>query len=227
VAPALTDPKAASIIIETATVVAARLKQQFNLPLSIIIIDTIIAAAGYRREGADNDSATSHLVMSTLAQISRGVSCFVVGLDHYGKDTSAGTRGSSVKEGDADVILACLGDRNETGHVSNSRLALRKRRSGPSGEDCQFKPRGVNMGLDQKTGKPITTLVIDWTESGDKEALADKATGKEESWGRGKAIKLLRRIIMILLVDAGEQIMPFANGPQVRALKIRLSSRVL
>jgi hypothetical protein len=35
-------------------------------------------------------------------------------------------------------------------------------------------------------------------------------------------VKLLRRIIMNLLVDCGEQIRPFADGPLVRALKAKL-----
>jgi hypothetical protein len=73
------------------------------------------------------------------------------------------------------------------------------------------------MGKDPKTEKPITTLVIDWSEG-------EEATPKpaKEEWGGGKAIKLLRRIIMDLLADCGEQIKPFADGPMVRALKTSL-----
>src|SRR5262249_10887949 len=131
-------------------------------------------------------------------------------------DTNVGTRGSSVKEGDADVIFACLGDRSEGGKVSNSRLAMRKLRSGPNGEEFPFRGQIVDMGLNPKTGKMETTLVIDWTHAG------QPATPKKDNWGRSKGVKLLRRIITNLLSDCGEQIKPFADGPLVQALKLKL-----
>jgi hypothetical protein len=218
--PPLIDPKAATIIIATAKAAAARLKKQFNLPLSLIFIDTIVDAAGYRREGADNDTATTQMLMNTMAKVSREVGCFVFGLDHYGKDASVGTRGSSAKEARADVIFACLGDRNEAGQVSKSRLALRKRRSGANGEEFPFKLRRVDMGNDEN-GRPIGTLVIDWPKPGDDAPII----AKDDNWGKskgGKGLKLLRRILMQLLADCGEWIKPFADGPTVRVLKLNL-----
>src|SRR6516225_5437390 len=138
--------------------------------------------------------------MMVAAEASRALSCFVFVIDHYGKDVNVGTRGSSVKEGDADVIFACLGDRTEGGQVSNSRLALRKRRAGPNGGEFAFQGKVVEMGVNPKTGKMETTLVIEWGDTGQPTAP------KKDDWGRGKAAKLLRRIIMSLLVDCGEQI---------------------
>jgi hypothetical protein len=214
--PPLADSKTAKVIIATAKAAAAEFKQRFNLPLSLILIDSLVAAAGYSKEGQDNDAALTHAIMMVAAQVSRAIGCFVFVIDHYGKDTNVGTRGSSVKEGDADVIFACLGDRSEGGKVSNSRLALRKRRAGPSGEEFPFKGRLVEMGLNTKTNKMETTLVIEWEDAGQASAP------KKDDWGRGKAVKLLRRIIMSLLVDCGEEIKPFADGPMVRTLKLDL-----
>jgi hypothetical protein len=54
------------------------------------------------------------------------LSCFVLGVDHYGKDITAGTRGTSAKEASADVVLACLGAREQSGRVTDTRLAVRK-----------------------------------------------------------------------------------------------------
>jgi hypothetical protein len=217
VSPPLTDPKTADVIIRTAQGVATRLKQQFDLPLSLILVDSLVAGAGYRKEGQDNDAAVTHAIMTTMAQVSRALGCFAFVIDHYGKDTNVGTRGSSVKEGDADVIFACLGDRSEGGQVSNSRLALRKRRSGANGEEFSFRGRVVEMGLNKKTGKMETTLVLDWGDARQPATASNK-----NDWGRSKGVKLLRRIIMNLLVDCGEQIKPFADGPLVRALKVKL-----
>jgi hypothetical protein len=215
--PALTDPKTADVLIATAKAVAAEFKQRFNLPLVLILIDSLIAGAGYTKEGQDNDAALAHAVKTMADKVSRAIGCFVFIVDHFGKDTNVGTRGSSVKEVDADVIFACLGDRTEGGSVNNSRLALRKRRSGPNGEEFPFQGKVVDMGLNPKTGKMETTLVIDW--GGETE---QSAKPKWNEWGRGNAVKLLRKIIMELLADCGEQIRPFADGPMVRALKLEL-----
>lgn len=214
--PPLTDPKTADVIIATAKAAAAEFNQRFNLPLSLILIDSLIAGAGYRKEGQDNDAALTNTIMANMAKVSRAIGCFTFVIDHFGKDTNVGTRGSSVKEGDADVIFACLGDRSEAGQVTNSRLALRKRRSGPNGEEFPFRGQVVDMGRNPKTGKMETTLVINWEEAGQARAP------KKDDWGRSKAVKLLRRIVMNLLVDCGEQIRPFADGPLVRALKVKL-----
>ena len=214
--PPLTNPKTADVIIATAKAAAAEFNRRFNLPLSLILIDSLIAGAGYRKEGQDNDAALTNTIMANMAKVSRAIGCFTFVIDHFGKDTNVGTRGSSVKEGDADVIFACLGDRSEAGQVTNSRLALRKRRSGPNGEEFPFRGQVVDMGLNPKTGKMETTLVINWEEAGQARAP------KKDDWGRSKAVKLLRRTIMNLLVDCGEQIRPFADGPLVRALKVRL-----
>jgi len=138
--PPLTHPKSADIIIKTAKWAAHEFKERFGLPLVLIVIDTIITAAGYKKEGADNDAATTFKIMDTMMKIGREVGCFVFGIDQFGKDANVGTRGSSAKEAAADVILATLGDKSEGGKVSNCRLALRKRRGGPNGEEFPFHP---------------------------------------------------------------------------------------
>jgi hypothetical protein len=214
--PPLTDPRAAGVIIETAKAVAAEFQERFKLPLSLIVIDTVVAGAGYRREGQDNDAAVTHTIMATMAKVGRALGCFVFGIDHYGKDASVGTRGSSVKEADADIILACLADRTEEGIVSNTRLALRKRRSGVNGEEFPFRPRVVELGTN-KYGKPETTLVLDYGE--DPNAPARPA---KDEWGRGKATQHLRRVVMSLMVDHGEEIRPFRDGKPVQGLRLEL-----
>src|SRR5262249_6802598 len=84
-------------------------------------------------------------------------------VDHYGKDVAAGTRGSSAKAASADLVLACLGDREQSGSVTNTRLAVRKCRGGPQGQEFHFTVRKVEDPTPDKDGDPITTLVIEWT----------------------------------------------------------------
>jgi len=213
--PPLRHPKTAAVIIETAKVVEAEFRERFNLPLALIIIDTIVTGAAYERDGQDNDTAVTHALMMTMAKVGRALSCFVFGLDHYGKDTSVGTRGSSVKEGDADVILACHADRNEAGRVSNLRLAIRKRRSGENGQEFPYRSRVVEVGT-SKYGNPETTLVLDFGE--DPNAAPKPA--RSDDWGKAKAVLHLRKVIMSLMADHGQDIHPFPDGKPVQALKL-------
>jgi hypothetical protein len=114
------------------------------------------------------------------------------------------------------VIFACLGGRTPGGGVINSRLALRKLRSGASGEECPFRGKPVEVGINPKTGRMETTLVIEWGDAG------KYAAPKKDDWGRSRGVKQLRRIIMDLLAECGEQIKPWADGAPVRALKLKL-----
>lgn len=196
--------------------VAARLKADFDLPLAMVVIDTMVLAAGYTKDGADNDTATTNAVLLTMSRLAVKAGCFVFGVDHFGKNVDVGTRGNSVKEGNADVVLALLGDKAITGEVSNCRLALRKRRGGANGQEFPFTPRVVDMGRDRNK-QPMTTLVLDWG----KTAAATARTGKDD-WGKGKGVKLLRRIVMSLLVDQGVELKPWADSPMVRALKLEM-----
>jgi hypothetical protein len=214
--PPLTDPKTSDVIIATAKAVAAEFKQRFDLPLVLILVDSLIAGAGYRKEGQDNDAVVTNAILQNMAKVSRAIGCFSFVIDHFGKDIDVGTRGSSVKEVAADVIFACLGGRKDGGEVINSRLALRKLRSGASGEECPFRGKPVEVGINLKTGKMETTLVIEWGDAGKYTAP------KKDDWGRSRGVKQLRRIIMDLLADCGEQVKPFADGPMLRALKLKL-----
>ena len=175
--PALTSKNAAAKLSQLAEAAATQLREKFDLPLALIVIDTMIAAAGYAKEGQDNDTATGQMVMGTMREVARKAGCFVFGVDHFGKDVSTGTRGTSVKEGTGDVIFALLGEKTLAGEVTHTRLALRKRRGGKNGEEFPFQPRVVDMGVDNR-GFPMSTLVIDWGEQ--EESIDASTMGKAE-----------------------------------------------
>ena len=60
-------------------------------------------AAGYREQGAENDSAVVAAVMRVLKDVAERLSCFVLGIDHYGKNVDAGVKGSVNKETPCDL----------------------------------------------------------------------------------------------------------------------------
>jgi hypothetical protein len=212
--PALIDPHTSANLATKAKVVADRMKAKWKLPLALIVIDTIVVSAGYTKEGQDNDTAVSQRIMSTLAELSKATGTFVLGVDHFGKAVETGTRGSSAKEGAADVVLALLGERNVAGKVTNTRLALRKRRSGPNGQEFPFTPREIDLGADQ-FGDPVTTLAIDWASE-----AARAAPGKDKTWP--KSLRLLQRAMMAVLADHGTEQRPFDDGPIVRAIDLEI-----
>jgi hypothetical protein len=114
-------------------------KARFNMPLGLVIIDVLTDAAGYAKAGDENDPAVGAKLMGVLRRAAEVCSCFVLAVDHFGKSVEAGTRGTSAKEGAADAILACLGEREVSGAVTNTRLALRKVRGGPQGQEFPYK----------------------------------------------------------------------------------------
>src|SRR5262249_44165960 len=128
----------------------------------LIGIDTIAACAGYARAGDEYDNATGQAVMDALKAVAQEFSCFVLGIDHFGKDLLAGTRGASSKESSCDVVLACLGEKQLSGNVTNTRLAIRKHGGGQQGQEYPFTLRPVEAPEKDEDGDPITTMVIRW-----------------------------------------------------------------
>jgi len=149
--------------------------------------------------------------MHRCAQLSQLTGALVLGVDHFGKAVETGTRGSSAKEGRADVVLALLGDKAISGEITNTRLAVRKNRAGPGGRELPFSVRSVELGTDAN-GEAITSLVIEWS--------GHPAPKPDKSWS--KSLRLLKHILMATLADQGKDIAPFADGPTVRACDLEI-----
>jgi hypothetical protein len=66
----------------------------------------VIAAAAYAKAGDDNDAAIAQRVMSVLSGLLQHAGALAVGVDHFGKISDTGTRGSFAKEGHADAVLS-------------------------------------------------------------------------------------------------------------------------
>ena len=210
--PALTGENAAASLCAVASEAVADLLRKFDLPVVLIVIDTMITAAQYD-EGGDSDTAASQKVMSTLKEVSQRMDALVVAIDHFGKVIESGTRGSSAKEGAADAVIALLAERELSGEVKNTRLAVRKQRDGPSGFEISFTARMVETGKDDD-GDPITAPVIDWEET------QQPAPQNDVRWTR--SMQLLRRVLTTTLADGGREIRPFPDGPLVRGCDIEL-----
>jgi hypothetical protein len=216
-APLLLHKGSAEILIAMARQADDSLQQEFGLPLGLIIIDTVAACAGYARAGDESDSATAQAVMNVLKLVAQTLGCFVLGVDHFGKNLEAGTRGASSKEGASDLVLACLGDKSISGNVTNTRLAVRKNRGGQQGREYPFTLRAVEALEPDEDGEPVTTMVVDWrppTPGGNRPEPDPWAESRRQD--QRTAVLRLKRVLMEILADQGVDLPIPPDGPTVR-----------
>jgi hypothetical protein len=223
-APLLLHKGAVGKLIAMARQAEATLEKEFGLPLGLIAIDTIAACAGYARAGDEYDNAVGQAVMNVLKAVAHELKCFVLGIDHFGKSLEAGTRGASSKESSSDVVLACLGDKQLSGSVTNTRLAVRKHRGGKQGQEYPFQLRMVEAPEKDEDGDPITTMVIDWSPPG----TAPMPSAPDDPWARPKrqdqrtAALRLKRVSMTILAEQGVDRPIAPGGPVVRMVDQKL-----
>src|SRR5215470_10415049 len=217
-APLLLHKGAVEKLIAMARQAEASLEKEFGLPLGLIGIDTIAACAGYSRAGDEYDNAVGQAVMNVLRAVAQELGCFVLGIDHFGKNLEPGTRGASSKEASGDVVLACLGDKQLSGSVVNTRLAVRKHRGGKQGQEYPFTLRLVEAPEKDEDGDPITTMVVDWLPPGSAQA----SSAPDDPWAKPKrqdqrtAALRLKRVLMTILAEQGIDLPIAPDGPVVR-----------
>jgi hypothetical protein len=202
--PVLLQPDGLTLLVAMGNQAAASLQEEFRLPLGLIIIDTIAASAGYNGIGAENDNAVNQRLMNILKLAAQQLDCFVLGVDHFGKDVNLGTRGGSSKESSGDLVLACLGERELSGRVVNTRLVVRKCRGGRTGQEYYFGVREVQLPELDEDGEPITTLVIQWGAQQQQPMKPVKDPWEESRQTETRqAMLLLKRVLMAKLAEAG------------------------
>jgi AAA domain len=223
-APVLLQKGATEKLIAMARQAEASLQEKFGLPLGLIGIDTIAASAGYARAGDEYDTAVGQSLMNVLRAVAQEMKCFVLGIDHFGKSVEAGTRGASSKEASSDVVLACLGNKELSGSVTNTRLAVRKHRGGQQGQEYPFTLRKVEAPEKDEDGDSITTMVVDWLPPG----AIDAAPPPGDKWAQPKrqdqrtVVLRLRRVLMAILADQGVELPIEPDGPVVRMVEQEL-----
>ena len=161
--------------------------------------------------------------MNVLKAVARAIGCFVLGVDHFGKDQLAGTRGAASKESFGDLVLACLGNKELSGSVTNTRLAVRKHRGGRQGQEYPFVLREVAAPEPDEDGEPITTMVVDWTGP-----VPETQSGPDDPWAKPKrqdqrtAALRLKRVLMTILAEQGVDLPIAPDGPVVRMVDQKL-----
>ena len=85
--PKLSEPGAINKLLATAREAAVGMKEKFDLPLVLIVVDTMSAAAEFEDE---NSAAQVQPVMDVLHQLARETDTLVMVVDHFGKAVNAG-----------------------------------------------------------------------------------------------------------------------------------------
>jgi hypothetical protein len=202
--PVLLQPDSLNLLVAMGKQAASSLQEEFGLPLGLIIIDTIAASAGYNSIGAENDNAINQRLMNVLKLAAQQLDCFVLGVDHFGKDVHSGTRGGSSKESSGDLVLACLGERELSGRMVNTRLVIRKCRGGRTGQEYYFGVREVQLPELDEDGEPISTLVIDWkAQQPEMTKPASDLWEEDRKAETRQSMLLLKRVLMAKLAEAG------------------------
>jgi len=205
--PLLTDKGAGHVLARYIDDAAAHFSRTYQLPISLIWVDTYITAAGLG-SGDDNDSAATQKAFNTLRFIANHGRAFVCTVDHYGKVVESGTRGSSGKEGNADTVLATLAERELAGTISQTRMAARKQRDGASGFETPFRPETVELGLDED-GDPITAIVLDWGKQQQGRPPSSRRKSRDAD--------LLAKALADVVAKHGFPFQPAQGAPTVQA----------
>jgi hypothetical protein len=177
------------------------IREQFNLPLVLIEIDTLSAAGSFKDA---NDAAEGQRIMNRLGEISRQTGAFVLAVDHFGKMVETGTRGTSAKEAAADVVLALLADRDTAGNLSNTRMAVRKLRGGKVGTETAFDLRVVNAGFGE------TTCVVEWKAD---RPPSEASVAAKDRWP--KSLRIFKAAVETTISNHGKPVRPYgSNDPR-------------
>ena len=210
--PPLVTPASFDRLIATARAAADRMREEFDVPLVLIIVDTVSAAAGFADE---NSAAEGQKVMNALGTLATETGSFVLGVDHFGKAVETGTRGTSSKEAAADTVLALLADKSIEGTISNTRMAVRKVRGARCGYEIPYRLDVVTLG-ENKFGDPITTCIVEWQASRDATATVP---GGKDKWTT--TLRVFRHALEAALEEHGIRSWPHgAKESEQRAVAV-------
>ena len=204
----LLDPESVERFIKQAQFASAEMQSRFGVPLVLMFVDTIIAVAGYRKSGDENDPVINARIMRNgLGLIGRRTRTFAFGVDHFGKDAEVATRGSSAKEDNSDVVLANLGTKDITGIIKSPRVAVRKVRGGIQGRVYPFSTRVVPVGNE-------TTLAIDWAKTEEGGQAQASQNNRGDGWGKGDGMKTLKRVLLNADPAKATTLHPWPDSPR-------------
>jgi len=143
--PKLLADKGEANVMAIVNQVRRAAKAEFDLPLVLVVIDTMIKSAGYKK--SENDAVEVNNMIRVMENISIRAKCFVLALDHMGKNEELGARGSSDKPSSVDVYI----ELKSNGGAMRTFHAIKVK--GEKGdEQIDFEIVGTTLEDGQRTG---------------------------------------------------------------------------
>lgn len=141
-------------VIQAVDLERAYIRGQHDVPVRIIIVDTI-PASGLLEDENDNVEVTAMMKMK-LAKLAEAYECLVIGLVHPPKSGGPDPRGGGAFRGSADYVLHV----ERAGKAKVRKLEITKSRDDSERVLGGFSLRVVEVGRDHKD-RPIETCVVE------------------------------------------------------------------
>jgi hypothetical protein len=177
-----------------------QLTAHWTVPIRIIAFDTLNRAMVGGNENEGKDVAK---VLDADNRIKEAFGCATMYAHHPGKAEGNFSRGHSSLQGNPDVIAAF------SGKSGTRTIEIKKQKDDEDGNVISFLLRQVTLGAHAKTGKPVTSCVVDWSEG-----PSVKASTKQ--WSKG--LNFLRDMITTAIVEQGIDHSVRGSGPLVKAV---------
>jgi hypothetical protein len=138
-----TPPGKLAEFIETLKAADAAMRKRYGVPLRLVVLDTFAQCFGLKDENSATEVAKATRYMAAIA---KALGVAVCAVHHYGKDHSAGLRGSSALKAAADFVITI---------PAKGKLYLDKTKDAPGDIALgRFALKTVAMGLQ-------TTCIVD------------------------------------------------------------------
>ena len=167
-----------------------KLSSQIDVPISLVVIDTLARAMGGGDENAPGDMGA---LLRNIAEVQQRTGAHVLLVHHVGKDKARGPRGHSSLFGAVDTAIEVVRGKG----TGDSEAKLNKVKDAEDGITFSFRLQQVELELDDD-GDPITTCIVEHT------GVAADSPSPKLSDQQVQAVELLHRA----LAENGEPASP-------------------
>ena len=167
-----------------------------------IVVDTLSASmAG----GDENNQGMSQFLANCL-RIANYFSCFVLAVHHVGHNAEGRERGHSSLKSNVDTRIFC-----EKPEKLRAAVTFKKVKDGEDNIAFDLRLEPVRFGLDEDGDTLSTLTVMSAVEIDPEPKQAKKASVPPQE-------RLLMDTVELALIEAGKNVRPFIDGPEVKAV---------
>jgi hypothetical protein len=126
----------------------------YGAPVKIAAIDTLASSLG--SNGDENSAEVMNPVLANCHHIRQQTGCCLILVHHPGKNARMGPRGFSGIRGTLDTLIEIELPEDS----KDRRVSVQKQRDLEIGADMFYRLKVVEIGIDPRRGKPITSCIV-------------------------------------------------------------------